>query len=227
MSTLLDSVRRREADLWRSVHRVRRAWLVGRLRLIAAWRRTTLELDVAPDLRVGRRVVVRVAPRSHLSIRIAPRCRIGDEVLLFLTKGSIEWGEDVQLRLRSSVNLVGDLWCEGGNIFSYGTVIHCSESIRLARWAGCAEYTTIADSAHFYTEADVCVSENTVSGPIDIGKNVFLAPRVSVNRGVTIGDFCVIGPNSVVVSDVPAGSFASGVPAQVVRPLDLPWEAGS
>ena len=31
--------------------------------------------------------------------------------------------------------------------------------------------------------------------------------------------------NSLVVSDVPSGHLASGVPARVMRPLDLPWES--
>lgn len=227
MRWVLGALRRGETPLVRAVETTRRAWLLWRIRFLAALRRSTVDLDVAADLRVGRGVVVKVAPRTHLSIRIAPRCRIGDGVLLFLAKGSLDWGEDVQLRLRSSLNLVGDLRCEGGNIFSYGTIIHCSQSIRLGQWAVCAEYTTFADSAHFFTEPDVCISENTTSAPIDIGKNVFLAPRVSVNRGVTIGDFSIIGPNSVVVDDVPAGSFASGVPATVVRAIDLPWETAS
>ena len=221
---MIGQLRQLEARLLRAIDATRRAWFVARLRFFAFWRRTQIDLDIAPDLRVGRRLVVKVAPRSSLTIRIAPRCRIGDDVFLFLTKGSLVWGEDVQLRIRSSINLVGDLVCEGGNIFSYGTVIHCSESIRVGELAGCAEYTTIADSAHFYTEPDVCVSENTVTGRIDIGRNVFLAPRVSVNRDVTIGDFSIVGPNSVVIGDVPRGSFVSGVPAKVVRPLDLPWE---
>jgi acetyltransferase-like isoleucine patch superfamily enzyme len=132
----------------------------------------------------------------------------------------------VQLRVRSTINLVGDLWCEGGNIFSYGTVIHCAESIRIEQWAGNAEYVTIADSAHFHTEPDRCVSENTVTSPIVIGKNVFIAPRVSVGKGVTIGDFAVVGPNSTLIHDVKPGTLVSGVPAEFVRDLDLPWEHG-
>jgi serine acetyltransferase len=227
MKRLLRSVLEREHDLIRLRDRARREWLLARIRFLAFWRRSTVVLDVAPDLRVGKRVTVQVAPRTHLSIKIAPRCRIGDEVVLFLTNGTLEWGEDVQLRLRSWLKLGGDLWCEGGNIFSYGTVIHCSESIRLGQWASCAEYTTIVDSAHFYTQRDVNMTENTVSGRIDIGRNVFMAPRVSINRDVTIGDFTIIGPNSVVVSDFASGSFASGVPAKLVRPLDLPWEPAS
>jgi len=223
MTGLGDTALRMEGRAVAAVDRLRRAWLLGRIRFLAIWRRSHVELDVARDLRVGRRVTVKVAPRTHVSLQIAPRCRIGDDVVLLLWSGSITWGEDVQLRLRSTIDLSGALRCDGGNIFSYGTVVHCAESIRLREQASCSEYTTLADSAHFYTEPQVHYSENTVSGPIEIGPNVFLAPRVSVNRNVTIGGHTIVGPNSVVVGDIPAGCFASGIPARVVRSLELPW----
>ena len=37
--------------------------------------------------------------------------------------------------------------------------------------------------------------------------------------GVTIGDGCVIGAGSVVVKDIPAGCFAAGNPARVIREI--------
>lgn len=203
----------------------RRARLLARIRLLAAWKRTTIELDVAPDLRVGRDVRVKVAPRSHVRLRIGPGCRIGDEVRMVLIGGALWWGDDVQLRVRSSLHLSGgELRCEGANIFSYGNVIHCVESVRVDRCTAAAEYVTIVDSSHFHTVPDTPITENTKAGPIRIGKNVFLAPRVSVGRGVSIGDYAVVGPNSTVIKDLPAGVLASGVPAVVVRALDLPWE---
>ena len=36
---------------------------------------------------------------------------------------------------------------------------------------------------------------------------------------VTIGEGCVIGAGSVVTRDIPARSFAAGVPARVIRPI--------
>ena len=37
--------------------------------------------------------------------------------------------------------------------------------------------------------------------------------------GVTIGSGCVIGAGSVVTRDIPANSFAAGVPCRVIREI--------
>ena len=37
--------------------------------------------------------------------------------------------------------------------------------------------------------------------------------------GVTIGDNCVIGAGAVVTRDIPANSFAAGVPCRVIREI--------
>ena len=227
MTALLRTLKRRERYLIMGIDRSRRTWLLLRIRWLAAWHRTHVELDVAPDLRLGRRITVKIAPRSRLSISIAPHCRIGDDVILTLAAGSIRWGEDVQLRVRSAVNLSGELRCDGSNIFSYGTIIHCATSIHVGALTAFGEYVTLVDSAHHHTSPDVPTTENTLSGPILIGRNVFVAPGASVGRGVTIGDYAVVGPNSVVVKDVASRTFVSGVPAELVRVLDLPWEEGA
>ena len=58
------------------------------------------------------------------------------------------------------------------------------------------------------------------SGPVRIGDNVAFARNVMVLKGVTIGDNCFIGTNSVVTHDIPSNSIAVGSPAKVVMSLD-------
>ena len=53
--------------------------------------------------------------------------------------------------------------------------------------------------------------------PVTIGNDCWLGAGVIVCPGVTIGDGCVIGAGSVVTKDIPANSFACGVPCRVVR----------
>ena len=55
--------------------------------------------------------------------------------------------------------------------------------------------------------------------PVRIGNDCWLGASVTVCPGVTIGDNCVIGAGSVVTRDIPANSFAAGVPCRVIRKL--------
>ncbi len=55
--------------------------------------------------------------------------------------------------------------------------------------------------------------------PVQIGNDCWFGASVTVCPGVTIGDNCVIGAGSVVTRDIPAGSFAAGVPCRVIREI--------
>lgn len=202
----------------------RKLVFVAHIRALAFVKRTTVDLEIGPGFQLGKRVVVKLAPRTHVKVHFGPHCRVGEGTLLILTAGTLWCGEDVQFRRFNIVNLTGDLHLEGGNIFSYGTVIHCGEKIHLGQWAGCGEYVTLVDSTHYFTEPDVCISRNTETAPVIIGDNVFICPRATVNRGVTVADFVIVGPNSVVNKDVERGMFVSGVPAKPIRAIDLPWD---
>ena len=56
-------------------------------------------------------------------------------------------------------------------------------------------------------------------GPTRLGSNVWLGANVVVTSGVTIGDRCVVGSNSVVTRDLPAGTIAAGSPAKVIKEI--------
>ena len=53
-------------------------------------------------------------------------------------------------------------------------------------------------------------------GKVKIGNNVWFGENVSVCKGVTIGDNCIIGIGSIVTKSIPSNSVAVGVPARVV-----------
>jgi acetyltransferase-like isoleucine patch superfamily enzyme len=57
------------------------------------------------------------------------------------------------------------------------------------------------------------------TAPVTIEDNVFLGNGVRVTKGVTIGADTVVGAGSVVVSSLPAGVIAAGVPARPLRSL--------
>ena len=55
--------------------------------------------------------------------------------------------------------------------------------------------------------------------PVNVGNDCWLGANVVICPGVTIGDNCVIGAGSVVTRDIPANSFAAGVPCRVIREI--------
>ena len=57
----------------------------------------------------------------------------------------------------------------------------------------------------------------SVAGPT-IGDDVFIGTGAKLLGGIHIGDGARIGANAVVLSDVPAGATAVGVPAKVATP---------
>jgi serine O-acetyltransferase len=73
---------------------------------------------------------------------------------------------------------------------------------------------------------DVQIGHNVTFGVADrrlpshkpiIGNRVSIGSGACVLGAVTIGDGCTIGPNSVVVRDLPGGTSALGVPARPVQ----------
>lgn len=77
-----------------------------------------------------------------------------------------------------------------------------------------AGFTT--DSSH--SSPDVSPDERLLyMKPVSIGNNVWIGENVCILLGVTIGDGCIIGANSVVIRDVPDNCIAVGSPAKVCK----------
>ncbi len=53
--------------------------------------------------------------------------------------------------------------------------------------------------------------------PVKIGDDCWIGGHVTILPGVTIGQGCTIGSNSIVTRDVPEWSVAMGSPAKVVK----------
>lgn len=57
---------------------------------------------------------------------------------------------------------------------------------------------------------------STTHAATHIGNHCYIGPSCVVAKGVSIGDGCVIGANSLVLHDIEAGSRAWGTPCRVV-----------
>lgn len=60
----------------------------------------------------------------------------------------------------------------------------------------------------------------TVSKPIIVKKNAWIATGATVVPGVTIGENAVVAAGAVVTKDVLANTVVAGVPARVIKTID-------
>jgi acetyltransferase-like isoleucine patch superfamily enzyme len=56
---------------------------------------------------------------------------------------------------------------------------------------------------------------------VRIGDNCWFGTNCVVTGGVTIGERTVVGANSVVTQDLPAGVVAAGAPAKVIKEIEF------
>lgn len=161
--------------------------------------RLRLGRDVAPK-RVAVGAGVRISATDGASLRIGDRT-------------SIDTGATIQVKF-------GRLEIGSGSFVGRGSVIVARESIVIGNDALIAEYVTIRDQDHGFIQSLPRAKCGYLTSAIRIGNNVWLGAKVTVLKGVSIGDNVVVGANSVVTRDLPPNVVAAGVPARVIREVD-------
>jgi len=91
------------------------------------------------------------------------------------------------------------------------------------------DYCSISAGVQIYTHDSVhwALSGGTAPhdrAPTNIGNNCYLGPNAIIAKGVSIGDCCVIGANSLVLNDIPPRSKAFGTPCRVSNSSEIPVE---
>jgi acetyltransferase-like isoleucine patch superfamily enzyme len=69
--------------------------------------------------------------------------------------------------------------------------------------------------------------QGIIKSPVRIGPDTWIAAKVSVLRGTTVGRGCVLGAHAVVKGEIPDYSIAVGAPAKVVKNRQLAWETSA
>lgn len=201
---------------------LRRTRFVAQVKTLAWQKDATVELDLAPDVTIGRGLEISIDVGSHSVLRLGAGSSLGNQVTLAFKGGRLLGGERVEIRHRCVVNLTGVLVLEGDNVFSWGTALHCANDIHIGHKVGAAEGVSIADSNHFFTTEDEHFWHNVRLGSVRIGANTWLCPKSTVVMGADIGSHCIVASSAVVTGVIPSGSLAAGAPA-VAKPLRLPW----
>jgi maltose O-acetyltransferase len=118
----------------------------------------------------------------------------------------------------------GRLTLGAGVYINQGASIVASDSITIGDRVRIGDYAAIHDSDYHPLAADLPVRV----APIVIEDDVWIGRSALVMPGVRIGRGSVVAAGAVVTRSVPARRLAAGVPARVIRELDIPdgWRRG-
>jgi acetyltransferase-like isoleucine patch superfamily enzyme len=126
----------------------------------------------------------------------------------------------------------------GADCTLVGAVFMCAGDVTLGARVIVSYNVTIADSDFHPRDPDLRIQDAVanapqgdrrlrpplVSRPVVIEDDVWVGIGAIILKGVTIGRGARIGPGAVVTSDVPAGAWAAGNPAQSIE--RGPWLDG-
>jgi len=144
---------------------------------------------------------------------------------------ALEMLDEGRLHIGEHVLLEPGVWLTGpapavirigaGSFLNLGVQVAAVELVEIGAHCMLANGCFVTDGNHRFDDPDRPVPWQGFStkGPTRIGDNVWCGAHVVVTSGVTIGERCVIGANSVVTEDLPPFSIAAGAPAKVLRTI--------
>ena len=142
----------------------------------------------------------------------------------------VRLGQRVSIWKGARIEAIGDESGDNPKIeIGDNTVIHmyfhcgAAESVKIGRDVLIAGRVYITDHDHVHDDPGVPPrwTQALVSKPVVIEDGVWLGEGCVVLKGVTIGSRAVVGANAVVTRNVPPGAVVGGIPARVIRMLDL------
>ncbi len=161
----------------------------------------------------GRRLAMR-----HRSVTIPPDCLVHPDARLHPRGHAITMGGHCVIAsgavVQGPVTMGHHCSVQTGSI-----VIGCGDGkgpITLGNHVRIAPFAQLIAGNHDISNPEGPIGK-VIGAPITIGDNVWVAGRVIITAGVTVGRNSVLAAGSVVTKDVPPYSIVGGVPAKVIR----------
>jgi len=156
--------------------------------------------------------------------RAYSRWPIHGNVLEMLREGRLEIGEHALLEpnVWLTAPAPGRIRIGAGTFLNLNVMVAAVELVEIGAHCMFANGCFVTDGNHRFDDPDKPVTWQgfTTKGPTRVGDNVWCGANVVITSGVTVGERCVIGANSVVTTDLPPFSIAAGAPARVLRTID-------
>jgi acetyltransferase-like isoleucine patch superfamily enzyme len=152
------------------------------------------------------------------------RWPVHGNVLEALREGRLEIGPQTLLEPDVWITAPGAARIRIGSatFLNVGVMVASFELVEIGSNCMFANGCFVSDANHRFDDPDKPVPWQGFAskGPTRVGDNTWCGAHVVIGSGVTVGERCVIGANSVVTEDIPAFSVAAGVPARVLRTIE-------
>ena len=109
-----------------------------------------------------------------------------------------------------------------GTFLNIAVMVAAVELVEIGDHCMFANGCFISDGSHRFDDPDKPVPWQGFDskGPTRVGDNVWCGAHVVITSGVSVGERCVIGANSVVTRDLPPFTIAAGSPAKVLKNVE-------
>lgn len=153
------------------------------------------------------------------------------ELLEALDEGRLRIGEGTLLEPGCWLTLAPEAEIEigAGCFLNRGTMIAALGKVAIGDHTMFANNCFVGDAAHRYDDLEKPITWQgfTSKGPVEIGSNCWFGVNCAVADGVTVGERCVVGANSVVTRDLPPRTVCAGAPAKPIREIDFAEPGGN
>jgi len=157
--------------------------------------------------------------REFMRRKAFARWPVHGNVLEAFREGRLEVGEHTLFEPHVWITAPGEACVRIGSqsFLNIGVMVAAHELVEIGDHCMLANGCFVTDANHRFDDPDTPVPWQgfTSRGPTRVGDNVWCGANVVITSGVTVGERCVIGANSVVTRDLPPFSIAAGVPAVV------------
>lgn len=129
--------------------------------------------------------------------------RLGFQLISIISKNSFISSSCI---IDNNVVIMPGVVINTSSVINEGCIINTSSSIDHDCYIG--SYSHVAPGVH-------------LAGSVQLGEGVFLGVGVSIIPKIKIGSWSLVGAGSCVVKDIPEKTLSYGVPAKVIKNLDV------
>lgn len=138
------------------------------------------------------------ARKGYGRLTLGRWCYIGTGNALRCHEGNLRIGDKVVFGRKNTINAYLDIEIGDDCIF--------------------ADWIYVCDFDHRFDDLSIPIKkQGIVKSPVRIGNDCWIGEKVSILRGVTIGDGAVVASHALVNKDVPPRAVVGGVPAKVLK----------